>query len=618
MPRQPLIQTENGFLCSVGRHSQDTGCLPIPRAALSRKAGVTTMKTAITTLIIVMLQFCHAADISAGSSIKALVGGNVINPTGARSVENAVVVIENNRIVQVGRSGRTEIPDGAEIIMAEGKWIIPGLIDSHIHFFQSGGIYTRPDIIDLTEYVPYVEGELAQLRKRIPDTLARYLRCGITTVVDMGGPFWNFEIRQLAREMQLAPRVAVAGPLISTYQPEALTTNDPPIMKVDTVEEARALVNSQIERRTDFIKIWYIVLPGHEPKEYFQLVKATIDESHKHGVPVIVHATELETAKAAVRAGADILAHGVGDRLVDEEFIRLLKERNIIYSTTIIVHEGYMEALSKHVRLTGIEHELANPHVVSTLFDLYELPEDASPAIDDQRISRTRERIELNQKNLRMIHEAGVTVAANTDAGNIGTLHGAALFREFELMSEAGLSPMEILTAATINNAKLMRQQDELGTIEQGKLADIVVLNSDPLRNILNTSDIHLVIKDGTVLKPQEIIEKTAEDVVQQQVNAYNARDIEAFLATYSPGIELYDHPTDLRYAGLEEMREGYLRLFESTPELHVQVVCRITLGNYVIDREKVTGLSDDGLREAVAIYLVKDGLIQKVWLIKE
>ncbi len=572
----------------------------------------------VATLIITMLQLCHAPAVFAQSSIKALVGGSVVNPTGAPCIENAVVVIENNRIVGLGESGKTEIPAGADTIPAEGKWIIPGLIDSHIHFFQSGGIYTRPDIIDLREYVPYAEQELTQIRERLVDTFARYLRCGITAVVDMGGPFWNFEVRQSAGNTPLAPRVAAAGPLISTYQPEALTTDDPPIIKVNSIEEARALVNRQIEMGTDFIKIWYIVLSGHEPGEYFDLVKAAIDESHKHDIAVIVHATELETAKAAVRAGADILAHGVQDRLVDEEFIQLLKQNDVIYSTTIIVHEGYMEALSKQVRLSGIEHASANPYVVSTLFDLYHLPEDASPEIDEERISRTRERIELNQRNLKMIQDAGVTVAANTDAGNIGTLHGPALFREFELMSEADLSPMEILTAATINNAKLMGRQDMLGTVEQGKLADIVVLNSDPLLNILNASDIHLVIKDGDVYKPQEIIRNTAEDVVQQQVNAYNARDVEAFLATYGPEIELFYHLTDLRYAGLEEMREAYQSLFEAAPELHVEIVARITLGNYVIDREKVTGFSDGETKNAVAVYLVEDGLIRKVWLLKE
>jgi hypothetical protein len=434
----------------------------------------------------------------------------------------------------------------------------------------------------------------------------------------MGGPFWNFEVREIARQTDLAPRVAAAGPLISTYQPEALTTDDPPIIKVNTIEEALALVQKQIEKKTDFIKIWYIVRSGQTPEDHLPLVKATIEESHKNGFRVIVHATQLETAKAAVKAGTDILAHGVMDKIVDNEFIKLLKKHNVIYSTTIIVNEGYKEALAKRVKLSLAEHGLANPYIVSTLFDLHELPEEADPKKDDKWVNRRNERIKICQQNLKILQDAGVTIAANTDAGNIGTLHGPALFREFELMAEAGLTHRQILTAVTINNAKLMGRQRTLGTIEPNKLADLVILNSDPLLDILNTSDIHLVVKDGNVYKPDQIIKKTAEDVVQQQVNAYNARDIEAFLATYSPEIKIYYHPNTLYCTGLEEIKQRCQSLFESNPDLHVETINRIVMGSFVINREKVTGLSNNQIYNAAAVYKVQNGLIQQVWVIRE
>jgi cytosine/adenosine deaminase-related metal-dependent hydrolase len=208
-------------------------------------------KTAVIQVVALIFVVC---SIHAAASSKAIVGGNVVNPDGASSIKNAVILIKDNRIIQVGKPGKVKIPQDAEIINIEGKWVIPGLIDSHIHFFQSGGIYTRPDVIDLRKYVPYVDQELSQIKKQLPDTFARYLRCGITSVVDMGGPFWNFEVRELALKTDLAPRVEVAGPLISTYQPEALTTDDPPIIKVNTVEEALALVHKQIEKKPDFIR----------------------------------------------------------------------------------------------------------------------------------------------------------------------------------------------------------------------------------------------------------------------------------------------------------------------------------------------------------------------------
>jgi hypothetical protein len=475
-------------------------------------------------------------------------------------------------------------------------------------------------VIDLRKFVAYEEEELAQIRENLPDTFARYMRCGITSVVDVGGPFWNYDVRELARKTKLAPRVFVAGPLISTYQPEALTTGDPPIIKVNSVEEAYNLVHRQIEKKTDFIKIWYIVRSGQKPEDHLPLVKATIQESHKHGLRVIVHATQLETARTAVKAGADILAHIVTDKEVDQEFIKLLKDNNVILTPTLIVFEGYGEVLSQQVKLCAPEFKYANPYIISTFFDLRELPTDAIPKRVLERINNPQP-ISPNPvvlKNLKLLQDGGVTIAAGTDAGNIGTLHGPSIFREFDLMAEAGLSPMQILTAATINGAKFTGLEKKLGTIEAGKLADMVILNSDPLLDIRNTSDIHLVIKDGVIFEPAQIIRKKPEDIVQQQVNAYNARDLDSFLATYSPSIKVYDHPNKLRWSGLEEMRKPYTNRFESSPRLHCEIVNRIVLGNFVIDREKVTGLPDNKVINAAVIYEVQKGLIQRVWFLRE
>jgi hypothetical protein len=335
---------------------------------------------------------------------------------------------------------------------------------------------------------------------------------------------------------------------------------------------------------------------------------------------VIVHATQLETARTAVKAGADILAHIVTDKEVDQEFIKLLKDNNVILTPTLIVFEGYSEVLSQQVKLNAPEFEYANPYIISTFFDLRKLPEDAIP----QRVLegiKNPQPISPNPvvlKNLKLLQDGGVTIAAGTDAGNIGTLHGPSIFREFELMAEAGLSPQQILTAATINGAKVTGWQKKLGTIEAGKLADMVILNADPLLDIRNTSDIYRIIKDGMIFEPAKIIRKKPEDIIQQQVNAYNARDIEAFLTKYSPSVKIFDHPDSLLWSGLEEMRKVYTRRFESAPQLHCEIVNRIVLGNFVIDREKVTGLPDDQVINAVAIYAVQEGLIQQVWFLRE
>jgi hypothetical protein len=225
---------------------------------------------------------------------------------------------------------------------------------------------------------------------------------------------------------------------------------------------------------------------------------------------------------------------------------------------------------------------------------------------------------DVELKNLKILQDAGVTIAAGTDAGNIGTLHGASIFRELKMMVDAGLTPNQVLITATLNGAKLMGLEKDLGTIEEGKLADMVILNSDPLNNIQNISNIHLVIKNGKAFQPNDIIRKTPPDIVQQQVNAYNARDLEAFIATYSPDIKLYTYPDKLENTGHEEMRKTYGELFKRVPKLHCEIVNRIAQGNFVIDHERVTGLPNGRIINAVAIYEVRDNLIQRVWFVPE
>lgn len=437
------------------------------------------------------------------ATVTALVGGTVIDGTGARPVPDAVVLIDGSRIAAVGPRARVVIPPGAQVIDAKGKWIIPGLIDAHVHFFQSGGLYTRPDIIDLRDIRPYSE-ELAWIRERLLQTFARYVASGVTSVVDMGGPMQSFQVRELAQRTLLAPRVAVAGPLISNYAPEELQTADPVIIRVHSIEETRAVAQRVLEHQPDLMKLWLIQLPGQPLVADEPWVRAAIEESHTAGVRVAAHATQLEMARAAEKAGVDVLVHSVEDRPVDEAFVQLLKERNIPYTTTLMVHEGYREVLGQRVELSDIERRNGDPQVIATFDDLARMRPDYS------RMWKRLGFADINPvmfKNLRRMQDGGVTIAAGTDAGNIGTLHGPALHRELELMAQAGRAPMEILVAATRGGAQVMGRAGERGTVEAGKLADLVILHADPLRDIRNTRRIHRVVKGGVVLDPERILD---------------------------------------------------------------------------------------------------------------
>jgi len=439
----------------------------------------------------------------------AITGATLVDGTGAPPVADAVVLIRGDRIVAAGPRTRVKIPRGAARLNARGKWLIPGLIDAHVHFFQSGGLYTRPDVIDLRRRVTYAQ-ELAWIRERLPYTFTRYLCSGVTSVVDVGGPLSNFQVRELTGHTELAPRVAVAGPLVSTYAPAALETGDPAIIRVRTPDEARQLVRRELAYKPDLIKIWFIRLPGSKLEELVPIVAATIEESHAHGVRVAVHATELETAKAAVRAGCDVLVHSVDDRPVDDEFIELVKSHGVIYTTTIVVLEGYHNVLMQQAHPSEFDRACGDPGVMATWADFGKIPKDERPPLPARLTLRAPERIRTSLDNLKRLQQAGAIVAAGTDAGNIGTLHGPSLHREFELMSEAGLTPMQILVAATQNAARVFARAPEsgapqMGTIVPGKLADLVILDADPLADIRNARKIHRVIKAGRVIDPASL-----------------------------------------------------------------------------------------------------------------
>lgn len=566
------------------------------------------------------LIFAMACCLATAAQAQNLVlrGGTLVNSDGSAPIPNAVIVIRDGRIAEVGGS-EVRAPEGFQVIDAAGKWIVPGYVDAHVHFSQSGGLYTRPDGVDLRSVRSY-EAETESIRSGIDETLARYLASGVTAVADVGGPMWNYDVRERSAANPRAPRVAATGPLISTWRPPVLSeVADPLIIAATTPEEARALVRAQLPRRPDYIKIWYVVLPGQTAEQFLPVVRAAIDEAHGAGLRVAVHATELETARAAVRAGADILVHGVEDRPVDPEFVALLRERNVIYTTTLDVYAGYLRTFTRQPGFTEREYALADPEIMGTLGDLRHLPDSVQPDWLRQLAGAPlpEQPLTMLLSNLRTVRDAGVTIAMGTDAGNIGTLPGPSVYREFALMARAGMAPREILTSATINGARLMGRESELGLVASGRHADMLLLDADPLADVANLSRIALIVKGGRAYRQAELVPAAPADIVQRQLNAYNARDLEAFLATYHPDARLYGFPDRLEQQGHAAMRRIYGRMFAEVPDLHARVPRRIAMGNHVIDEEVVTGLPAGATMTATAIYEVTDGFISRVWFIE-
>jgi imidazolonepropionase-like amidohydrolase len=295
---------------------------------------------------------------------------------------------------------------------------------------------------------------------------------------------------------------------------EKLDLGDPPIVKIDGPDQAREFVRKLAAQKPDLVKIWYIVDENHPVDAFRPTVRATVEESHAHKIRVAVHATELETARAAIEEGADILVHSVIDHPVDDAFVKLLKDRHIILCPTLVVFERYGRTFSHQLNLIPEEKAWGNPEVIASL-DVTKIPEDklpdriktalADPAAALDRIKKT---YDVALKNLKTLEDAGITIAAGTDAGNIGTIHGPALFREFQLMKEAGLTPMQILQCTTANAAKLFGGDTgaHIGKVEKGNFADLVILKSNPVDDIAHASDIETVIKNGVVYPADSIL----------------------------------------------------------------------------------------------------------------
>ena len=571
------------------------------------------MRLIILTLI---LTFTILSVSYAQSELTVLRDINYIDVIDGTKHLNVSIFIQNSIIVKIGNH---EIPKDARVIECKGKWAMPGMVDAHIHLFQSGGLYTRPDVIELQKYKAYPE-ERQWLIDNTEDLLRRYLRCGITSVIDMGGPFYDFDLRDKYNDSKNYPNLFITGPLISTYQPDAFKIEDAPILKVKTKEEVLDIIERQLPYKTDFIKIWYIARYDETAKQNFEIIKATVDRSHELGLKAAVHATELATAKLALKAGADILVHSVDDP-IDDEFIRLARANNAIVIPTLIVHRKYIDVFLREMETTAEDFLYANPVTLGSLYDLNhignygEFIKRKAFTPEGKRMWFDQDKVRKN--NLKRMISEGITIATGTDAGNIGTLHGSSFFEELKYMSDAGMSNSEIMRASTINGARVLNKDKNLGSIVVGKNADLLVLNSNPLDDINACKDIKLVIKGGNIMPVDSIIRTSPEYLARQQVNGYNALNIDAFLEPYSEDCCIYTLEGELLMKGKEAMRKGYSALFGQSPNLHCVIENRIVQQNTVIDQERVTGLRGADNVRVIAVYKIEKNKIAKVYFIR-
>lgn len=561
-------------------------------------------------LLLLFLSLALCLNVSSqDASIKNV---NIIDVTTGDIRYAQDVIIKDGIIKDIYPSNDKHIVDE---INGEGKFLMPGLIDAHIHLFQSGGLYTRPDAIDARGVRSYAE-ERQWLIDNAEQILSRYLSKGITSVIDVGGPMYQFGLRDSLNRQSNTAQVYLTGPLISTYLPPALDVNSPPIIKVETPEEAIQLVRKQVAAGADFIKIWYISIRPQDAINNFPIIEATIQEAKLNQLPIAVHATELATAKLALKAGADFLVHSIVDAVIDEEFIAMLESSDAVYCPTLEVSANYDKVFFSEFEISDVDFEIAPPIPLGTVMDVTHLKGNSDLAYYQNNkaaiASGNQERSQRQLENLKIVQEKQLPIALGTDAGNIGTMHVSSFFKEIQAMKTAGMNEVAILKSATLHAAKAIAKDDELGTVDIGKRADLIITSENPLVDIEALESVELILKNGIAVEPESLVANTPEQLVQQQLNGYNGHNLKAFLVPYADTVKIYEFPHKLIMDGKKEMQDKY-DWIEKAPDLHCELVNRIVKGNTIIDHERIIFDATKPPVEAISIYKISGHKIAEV-----
>ncbi len=435
----------------------------------------------------------------------ALVGGVVYTGATDAPIADAVVVVRDGHIAAVGPAATTPVPADARRVDVAGRFVTPGLIDTHVHYSQTGWADGRPDARDVRAEFPYAQAMADNERHPERFHLA-FLRAGVTAVLDCGGYPWTRRLGAATEASPWAPHVVAAGALLATYDPKVLTLPDQSqfVFPADG-DAARAAVRSHKAFGSDVIKVWLIETPEHSAESLRPIVVAAADEAQQLGLPLIVHATTLATARVAVDAGAKLLVHSVEDQEVDDAFVAAMRAHGTFYCPTLTVRRGYLQLYAAHLD-DEVKAQFAD--VAPSVRERAQHTEDPAWAakVNRRAIEGLAKRFAQNDavmaKNLVRLHAAGVPVVLGTDAGNPLTLHGPSVFVELEAMQAAGLTPREVLTAATRDAAQALGRSD-LGRIEVGAVADLLVLGEDPGTAAKAFRSLQQVCRAG-VLQPRD------------------------------------------------------------------------------------------------------------------
>ena len=458
-----------------------------------------------------------ASGADAQNASTALVGGTVIDGTG-RSILAATVVVTGDRIACVGSAAECPVPAGATRVDATGRFITPGLVDAHVHFSQTGWVDGRPDGLSAPAIYPYAETARA-LRANPERWYRTYLCTGITAVYDVGGHPWTTQLPGKTERDSMAPHVRAAGPLITHAGPPALNVDDEiyTFLPMASSGDVQASVAKLKAMGAQAVKVWYLAPQPARRVELDARMMEVGAAAKAAGLDLIVHATGLREAKVALRAGAVLLVHSVEDQPVDEEFLRLLSANRAVYAPTLIVGRNATRAnvaigLGQRVSIDdpGRCVDAATVAKIDNVEPLGALIPEDRRSVDAafRRLEAVGARVALMGANLQRVHASGNTIVVATDAGNPLTLHGPSIYNEMEAMQAAGIPATDIIVMATRNGARAMGRERDFGTLERGRMADLLVLAEDPRTDVRAFRSLTHVMRAGRLHRQSDLTQR--------------------------------------------------------------------------------------------------------------
>jgi len=426
------------------------------------------------------------AAVGLSAQVIALKNVRLIDGSGSSPTENVTIVLSGGKIRDIGPASRVTTPEGADVVDLSGKTVIPGIINLHGHVGMVKGLSQ-----DMENYT----------RENAEGQLKTYATYGVTTTTSMGTDSdLILEIRDVQRRGNVnGARVLTALRGFTTIG--GYPTQAPGVkgvaQEVATSAQARAWVNRLHDKGADVVKMW--VDDHHENFEKLppRMYKAIIEQAHKYDMLAFAHLYELADAKGLVDAGLDVIAHSVRDAEVDDVLIAAMKNNNVTYVATLSREKStFIYADSPE----WLDDPFFRKSVDDTTLEAVKTTLKATQAKDPERQINI-DGLAMAMKNLKKLSDAGVRIGFGSDTGPPARFSGYFEHWEMELMVESGLTPMQVITSASKTAAEALGIEKDFGTLAKGKAADLVVLNSDPLDDILNTRDIHSVYLAGRKLE---------------------------------------------------------------------------------------------------------------------